>query len=315
LDTTYREMVLGDDLVPISRLSSAFLSPKSALHLQFAYYTSSLAVEFWIERFGQHGLDRLLEDLAIGMRQDEALARLPGSLQALDQDFLEFAKSRALRMAPETDFTAVDEAEGQGDASLSKTPKSYWKHRRALEKATQQEDWSTARRLADLLISLWPDDSSDDGVYWRLAKICRSTGDTNAEYQALTQLAQRAKAPREGLLRYVELATQSEQWETAFEVCELLQGIDPVSERVQEWRIQVSEHVSRSDKTLSALRALNAMDPVDPASVRYRMARASLALGQRSQAKRFCLQALEESPRFNDALELLLELKASDASP
>ena len=32
----YREMLLGDDFTPISKLSGAFLGPRSPLHLQFA---------------------------------------------------------------------------------------------------------------------------------------------------------------------------------------------------------------------------------------------------------------------------------------
>jgi len=44
----YREMILeNDELTPVSKLSGAFLSPKSEQHLQFAYYESSLAVEFF----------------------------------------------------------------------------------------------------------------------------------------------------------------------------------------------------------------------------------------------------------------------------
>src|SRR5437773_9362849 len=54
----YREMVLGEDLTPVSKLSAAFLSPKSDLHLQFAYYESSLVVEFLVQRFGFDALSR-----------------------------------------------------------------------------------------------------------------------------------------------------------------------------------------------------------------------------------------------------------------
>ena len=49
-------MILGDDLTPLSQLSSAFLAPKSAMHIQFAYQESALAVEFLV---GKAGLDAL----------------------------------------------------------------------------------------------------------------------------------------------------------------------------------------------------------------------------------------------------------------
>ncbi len=37
MNPRYREMLLGEDFTPLSELSSAFLRPKSALHVQFAY--------------------------------------------------------------------------------------------------------------------------------------------------------------------------------------------------------------------------------------------------------------------------------------
>ena len=42
-------MILGAELTPLSQLSSAFLAPKSPLHLQFAYYESALAVDFLVQ--------------------------------------------------------------------------------------------------------------------------------------------------------------------------------------------------------------------------------------------------------------------------
>ncbi len=44
----YREMILKGETTPISKLSSAFLNPKSGLHVQFAYYQSSMVVEYLV---------------------------------------------------------------------------------------------------------------------------------------------------------------------------------------------------------------------------------------------------------------------------
>jgi len=43
MNPQYREMISGEDLTPVSELSAAFLAPESDLHLQFAYYESSLS--------------------------------------------------------------------------------------------------------------------------------------------------------------------------------------------------------------------------------------------------------------------------------
>jgi tetratricopeptide (TPR) repeat protein len=314
INPTYREMLLADDMVPISRLSGAFLNPKSPLHLQFAYFASSLAVEFWIERFGMQGLQKLLEDLSIGMRQEEALARLPGSLEILDQEFLEFVRDKAKRMAPDADFTPLPNDPSLNlQMWLAEHPNSYDGNRQALASAVKNKDWVSAKKLAEHLIKLWPDDSSDEGVYRQLARICKELGDLDAEYDALIELSKRAAAPREGLLRVTELAKDRE-WKTMYRTSDILQGIDPMSDTVQQYRILAAEQGDDHDTAQAALRALLALDPIDPAFVLYRLARVSLKLNDRKQAKRYCLQSLEESPRYTDALKLLMELQESPAN-
>src|SRR5207247_2581358 len=70
----YREMILGDDLTPVGKLSAAFLSPKSDLHLQFAYYESSLVVEYLVQRFRFGSLKQILHDLGEGADMNVAIA-------------------------------------------------------------------------------------------------------------------------------------------------------------------------------------------------------------------------------------------------
>src|SRR5438067_1819041 len=75
MNPRYREMVLGDELTPVSKLSGAFLAPRSEMHLQFAYYESSLVVEFLVQRFGLDKLKGILHDLGKGVEINEAIER------------------------------------------------------------------------------------------------------------------------------------------------------------------------------------------------------------------------------------------------
>ena len=63
----YREMILSDDLTPVSKLSSAFLQASSSMHLQFAYFESSLVVRFLIEKFGEESVVGILDSLGKGV--------------------------------------------------------------------------------------------------------------------------------------------------------------------------------------------------------------------------------------------------------
>ena len=104
MNPRYREMILGNELTPVSKLSAAFLSPRSAIHLQFAYYQSSLVVEFLIQRFGLDHLKALLSDLADGLEINEAIEKHSLPMKEMEREFAAFARERALAMAPGLDW-------------------------------------------------------------------------------------------------------------------------------------------------------------------------------------------------------------------
>ena len=72
----YREMILSDDLTPVSKLSSAFLRAKTGMHLQFAYFESSLVVRFLVEKFGEESVVGILDSLGKGVPINDAISRL-----------------------------------------------------------------------------------------------------------------------------------------------------------------------------------------------------------------------------------------------
>lgn len=112
MNPRYREMVLGDDLTPVSELSAAFLTPKSDLHVQFAYYQSSLVVEYLAGKFGFEKLKAILRDLAAGLDINDALPKHTASMKTIEKEFAVFAKAKAEALAPELDWEKPDAKTG-----------------------------------------------------------------------------------------------------------------------------------------------------------------------------------------------------------
>ena len=100
MNPQYREMVLGADLTPVGDLSSAFMTPKSPLHVQFAYYESSLVVEYIIQKFGLESLKQILRDLGDGVTINDAIAKHTEPMDKLETDFAAFARDRAENPRP-----------------------------------------------------------------------------------------------------------------------------------------------------------------------------------------------------------------------
>jgi tetratricopeptide (TPR) repeat protein len=107
----YREMILGDELTPVSKLSGAFLDPKSEMHLQFAYYESSLVVEFLVQKYGIEKLKAILRDLGQGAEINEAIGKEFSGLNKLNA--LNSDKGTSADNAEKTVVTSNDSTNSQ----------------------------------------------------------------------------------------------------------------------------------------------------------------------------------------------------------
>ena len=315
MDPLYRDMILGKDFVPISQLSRVFLRPKTPQQLQFAYFESSLAIEFWIEKYGMPALLKLLDDLAIGMSPDEALKRAAGTMDLLDSDFREFAIAKATAFAPNVDFTrptlgsVLKEAPPVPDASLALIPlQSYWTLRSKCEDLIRSKRWDDALVKANQLKSLFPEDASEDGVYGLLAHIYRESGDNDLEREACVTIVDRTSNSKRTLLRLVELDKQRNDWHAVEAWYGRLHEIQPVDYELQNERARVAEHLNNPKSASEALLACLELEPPDSSNLHFRLATALHEQGEMDKAKRHVLMALEESPRYVEALRLFVEL-------
>jgi hypothetical protein len=89
----------------VSELSSAFMTPKSDLHVQFAYYQSALVVEYLVNRFGFEKLKGILRDLALGVNINDAIPKHTAPMNQVEKEFAAFAKAKAEALGPGLDWT------------------------------------------------------------------------------------------------------------------------------------------------------------------------------------------------------------------
>jgi tetratricopeptide (TPR) repeat protein len=104
MNPRYREMILGGELTPVGKLSGAFLAPKTPMHIQFAYYQSSLVAEYIVDQFGWDTILAILRDLGDGMTINAALAAHTLPLDQLEPQFESYARQLALNLAPGLDW-------------------------------------------------------------------------------------------------------------------------------------------------------------------------------------------------------------------
>jgi tetratricopeptide (TPR) repeat protein len=308
----YREMLLANELTPVSNLSAAFLSPPSPIHLQFAYYQSSLVVEFLIDRYGLEALKQILVDLGDGLGINDALVRSVGSLVKLDIQFSEFAREHARQFGSQADWSRDELPEKASLDELTEWvkdhPTNYWGLRRLAEAMVAARQIEAAQQPLEKLVELDTATGDEGGPLETLARVYAETDQRDEERSVHQRIIQQSGDALPSLRRLIEMAAAEEDWESVSIYAEKLRSINPLLPEGHQALAKAAERLDQPEKTVGPLSALLALDPIDPAGVDYRIAHALADLGQRDRAKHHLLRSLEQAPRYRDALRLLLAL-------
>ncbi|MGZ8901409.1 MAG: peptidase MA family metallohydrolase, partial [Limisphaerales bacterium] len=180
INPQYRQFIVEGKMKPISDLSSAFMAPPSGLHLQFAYYQSSLVVEFLVERFGLDKVQAILRDLAEGSPINDALTAHTAPMKTLEKDFEEFAQNIAKQMGPDNVWIKPErDRNGEIEETWAKThPENFWVVSEQAEAALTERDFDAAIPLLEKIIEIYPGQSGAGSAYASLAAIYRDRKDS-----------------------------------------------------------------------------------------------------------------------------------------
>jgi tetratricopeptide (TPR) repeat protein len=312
LSPKYREMILGSDLTPVSRLSAAFLTPKSPLHLQFAYYQSSLVIEYLVERHGFANLVAILRTLREGTFINDAIARHTAPMETIEKEFAAFAKTRAEALAPGLDFSkARDEALPPGVAALAdRLPgqkPSYAALHRDAERHMEAREWTNALPPLEQLTRLFPAETGPASGNALLAQVHRALGNPPAEREALERWAALDDAAPDAYARLMELSSAATDWVAVVRNARRFLAVNPLVPTPHRHLGQASEALGDPATALSSYESLLRLDPPNPPEVHYQLARL-LGTNDVTRARRHLIDALQDAPRHRAALELLLRL-------
>jgi tetratricopeptide (TPR) repeat protein len=325
INPLYREMLLKDDLTQVSRLSGAFLNPPTAKHLQFAYFESSLVVQYLIEMHGLETLKRVLVDLAAGLSINDALARHVGSLEELDAAFAEYASKLATAMAPDAEWSEPElpkRADSQKlTAWLKDHPHNYPALQRLARQLVAEKQWPKALQTLESMRNLYPQDAGADSLYALLAAVHREMGDTAAERLVLNTLADLTDDNVDVLSRITELTAESKEWELTKKYALRWLAVSPLQPAPHRRCAEAAENLHDDRLAIASYQALLLLNPIDAADLHLRLATTIERTGDLQLARKHALLALEETPRFREAHKRLLEIvrkidaQADDAKP
>ncbi|WP_160149513.1 peptidase MA family metallohydrolase [Roseiconus lacunae] len=308
----YREMILGDDYTPIAKLSSAFLAPPSAEHLQFAYYESSLVVEFIIDNYGTDALNAILDTLGEGIPINIALAKHTDPMERLEVAFRAFARQRAEGFGPGLAFDRPEFKDGtpqeEIDLWASENPANYWARMRMARNEMSSRNYEAAANHLNYLVDHDAATGERGGVLELLAECRRELHQAGEEKVILERYLNESADALPALRRRMELAAKDDEWGTVFSAGEQALEVQPFAAGIHRELIRAATEVGEPERAIDSLIALKELDPIDAAGLDYQLAVAFESQGEIEQAKRAVVDALLEAPRYRDALSLLNQL-------
>ena len=112
----------------------------------------------------------------------------------------------------------------------------------------------------------------------------------------------------------MELDSAAANWPEVKQNAQRYLAVNPLVPAPYRYLSEAAEHTGAVREGINACQALVQLDPPDPAETHYRLASFLYKAGE-PMAKRHVLQALEEAPRYRDALRLLLQIDTKASPP
>ena len=305
----FRQRILAGNITPVSDLSNAFLKATSGDDLNFAYYESSMVVQFLDEQFGHETICEILDDLHNGVLINDTLERRTQGLAELDQLFEAWLRQLAEEYAAGVDFdvTALQEQPTDLSAFVDQHPGNYAAGLRLAAQQLQSAQLDEAEQNLLRLIELFPEDTSAGGARRMLAEAYRRQGRFEDQGRLLAEHLQRSSDDFDAASELLALLIQQEQWRAAVKTGRYLMAVDPM--QPAQLRQLVLAANKTDDRLLAqqCLHGLLELDPANAAGTHFRLAQL-VRETDAEQARRHVLLALEQAPRYRDAHRLLLEL-------
>ena len=314
----YRAMLLAEDVTPVSKLSGAFMRPKTPAHLQFAYYQSSLVIEWLVEKWGLAKLRECLADLGKGMAINTALAKHFAPIEKIDAEFGEYGRARARAVGPKLDWATPPRGELSTEQGLKewleKNPDSYTALNEKAERLMDSGDWKGAKAPLLRLIELYPEQHADDSAYAMLARVHRELGEDAEEEAMLKKVAELCADAPSAYERLMSIAEERKDWKMVLANAEKFVAVNPLLPAPHRYAAGANDALGNRAAAIASYRALLKLNPPNPAQAHFHLAKLLHETGDR-EAKREVLFALEEAPRFRAALDLLYEMNPEPSPP
>jgi tetratricopeptide (TPR) repeat protein len=312
MDMSFAGMLNRKETLKLRDLNAAFTDGRT---ISLAYYEGGLLVEHIVGRHGEDGLHKLLYAYAKGLDFEgalkEALNLTVDQLQAVFDQTIEknFGKLRlALQMEPGTDFRKMPAADVKKYAAEHEG--SYPAQLTLGEVLRKEGDEDGALRAFEKAAALVPIATGDDSPNAQIAEIALKRKDNARAIKALQDLETWDFDNAEVARKLASLMKESGIQDPAKlrPVYQRIVQIDPFDPDANAALGRSAMQMNQPGDAIRAFRAVVALKPVDPAMAYTDLAESYFKSGNRTEARKQTLAALEIAPSYERAQDLLLKI-------
>ena len=299
----------------LTDLNSGFTSPET---IAIAYFQASLLVDHIVKTYGEEKLQALVRSYGEGVEGDAALTKTLGTSMAQLQTSFDksvdarFASLRAaLKALPGVDPAAPPDVLRAAAASNPQNYRANLIYGRALASAKDKAAFEALERAAGLV----PMATGEESPHALMAQLAEQLGDEPRalrEYQALLAHDHTAIEPARRLAAIAEKLGNAEAAAVGYE---RVVSLDPSDPAAHAGLGRLAMKKNQATIALREFKAALALGPADRAAAHCDLGEAFLALGQKADAKREAIAALEIAPSFERAQDLLLKAIESRPEP
>ncbi|MFP5261490.1 MAG: tetratricopeptide repeat protein [Blastocatellia bacterium] len=305
--------------VSIDDLDAAFTRPRSAEGVALAYFQASQVCEFVEEKAGFDGILRMLALYKEGAKTPDVLQRaLKLSPSEFDRAFNDYIRAKTSSYAEAVGggpprAPAGEPLSKEALAALLKArPNDYFAHLRLGALYKNEGDADRALEHLRRAAELFPYYAGEGNPYALTAEIYESRGQKAEAAAALESLTRYNETDVGALAKLARLRLSMGDQKGALQALETTFYIQPFDASLHKLAGSVYLEQGSGPQAAKEFRALLALAPPDLAEAHYDLARSLDASGNRADARREVLRALEIAPGFEKAQELLLKLRGGN---
>ena len=305
-------------LHPVSNLNEGFVRPSYPHQVVFSYYQASLVFDLIESEYGFGAVLAMLEGYRQGRTTEALIPDVLGlSADELDDRFDAYMEARfgsSIRAVRSRDWALASRpTRAVLEAQVKRDPQDFAAHLTLGRMLLAEGDARGAIGHLASARSLFPEFGAVDGPAWFLAQALEELGDPREAANEYGRAVARNESHYRAGLEEARLRSETGDGAGAAAALELALWVNPYEIQVHR---QLAELLDAQQRWADAVRersAVVSLDPTDRAEALYQLARAHDRAGQPDDARRQVLRALELAPSYEEALELLLALRAGSS--